>query len=120
MKDLEILEFLKIIQSNKSLILEKVSGTVGNTEIVLDKLRFETARSICGNLWNNLSDYHEFKGEYFESWEHYSGDITYPVSGEEVYESLENCWVGEQGELRFSLIDHLVKCYSEQLGRKIS
>ena len=116
MKDLEILEILKVLQSNKALILEKASGKGGNTEIVLDKILFKTARSICGNLWDNLSSYHEFKDEYFESWEHYSGNIIYPVSGAEVYDSLENCWVGEQGELRFSLIDHLVKCYSEQLG----
>ena len=37
MKDLEILEILKVLQSNKNLILEKVSGKGGDTEVVLVK-----------------------------------------------------------------------------------
>lgn len=115
MKDLEILEFLKVLQSNKELILEKVLGAGDNTEIVLDKIRIQTYSSICGNMWNTLSFRHDFKDEYYESWKHYSGEFSYPVSGEEIYNSLENYWVGEQGELRFDLIDHLVKCYSNQL-----
>ena len=115
MKDLEILQFLKVLQSNKELILGKVSGEGGIVEIVLGKVRFHTDYSICGNIWNSLTFNHDLKTEYYRSWEYYSGDCSYPVSGKAVYESLENFWVGEQGELRFSLIDHLVKCYSEQL-----
>ena len=115
MKDLEILEILKLIQSNKKLILEVFSGKGDNTEVVLGKVRFHTDYSICGNIWNSLTFNHDLKTEYYRSWEYYSGDCSYPVSGKAVYESLENFWVGEQGELRFSLIDHLVKCYSEQL-----
>ena len=119
MKDLEILETLKVLQSNKNLILEKVSGNKGcNTEVVLGKVRFHTDYSICGNIWNSLTFNHDLKTEYCRSWEYYSGDYSYPVSGKAVYNSLENFWTGEQGELRFSLIDHLVKCYSKQLGVK--
>jgi len=118
MKDLEILELLKVLQSNKKLILEKVSGKGGNTEVLLGKVIFHTDLSICGNIWNSLTFKHNLKNEYNRSWEYYSGDCSYPVSGKAVYESLENFWVGEQGELRFSLIDHLVKCYSKQLGVK--
>ena len=115
MKDLEILEFLKVLQANKDLILEKVSDAGDSTEIVLDKIRIQTYSSICGNMWNTLSFRHDFKDDYYESWKHYSGESSYPVSGEEVYDSLENYWEGEQGELRFDLIDHLIKCYSEQM-----
>ena len=115
MKDLEILEILKVLQSNKNLILEKVSGKGGNTEFVLGEVIFHTDYSICGNIWNSLTFNHDLKTEYYRSWEYYSGECSYPVSGKAVYESLENFWVGEQGELRFSLIDHLVKCYSKQL-----
>ena len=118
MKDLEILELLKTIQSNKKLILEKVSVKGDNTEVVLGKVRFHTDYSICGNIWNSLTFNHDLKTEYYRSWEYYSGCCSYPVSGKAVYESLANFWVGEQGELRFSLVDHLVKCYSEQLGEK--
>ena len=118
MKDLEILEILKVLQSNKKLILEKASGKEANTEVVLGKVVLLTVCGICGNIRNNLTFDHEIKDEYLESWEHYSGEYAYPVSGEEVYLSLENFWVGEQGELRFSLIDHLVECYIEQLGVK--
>lgn len=119
MKDLEILEILKVLQSNKKLIFESVSGKGDNTEVVLDKVCFHTDYSICGNIWNSLTFNHDLKTEYYRSWEYYSGECCYPVSGKAAYESLENFWVGEQGKLRFSLIDHLVKCYSEQLGEKV-
>ena len=118
MKDLEILELLKVLQANKKLILEKVSVKGDNTEVVLGKVRFLQYYSICGIIWNSLTSNHDLKTEYYRSWEYYSEDCSYPVSGKAVYNSLENFWVGEQGELRFSLIDHLVKCYSKQLGVK--
>ena len=118
MKDLEILKFLKVLQSNKALILEKASDAGYNTEILLGKIRIKTYNGICGNMWNNLGYEHDFYTGYYEGWEYYSGCVAYPVSGEVFYESLGNYWVGEQGELRFSLIDHLVKCYSKQLGVK--
>ena len=118
MKDLEILDFLKVLQSNKPLILEKASCKVNKTELLIGKLRFYNNRSICGNMWENLGYSSDLKDEYFESWDSYSGSEGYPVSGKVVYESLENFWVGKQAKLRFSLIDHLVKCYSEQLGVK--
>ena len=118
MKDLEILDFLKVLQANKDLILEKVSDAGDNTEIVLDKIRLQTYSGICGNVWNTLSYKHDFNTAYYESWKHYSGDTGFPISGEDVYTSLGNYWAGDQGKLRFDLIDHLVKCYSRQLGVK--
>lgn len=47
-------------------------------------------------------------------WKYFSGDIAYPVSGEDVWEAHAHngsLWKGEQLELRLSLIDYLLtKC----------
>ena len=47
-------------------------------------------------------------------WKYFSGDVAYPVSGEEVWlvhADNGSLWEGEQLELRLSLIEHLLtKC----------
>lgn len=55
-----------------------------------------------------------FVKENCGDWNHFSGDLSYPVSSKEVFSyHRNNCdlWNGEQLELRLSLIDHLLtKC----------
>ena len=49
-------------------------------------------------------------------WKHYSGNRMFPVLNEvaglsnlEIYMKTSNLWVGKQGELRRSLVRHLIK-----------
>ena len=73
--------------------------------------------TLCDNICKKVNDswlgYKTVK-EFSKSWEHYSGEERYPVSGEEVWEEgLYNdtlfWWTGEQLELRISLLEH-IKC----------
>ena len=73
-------------------------------------------RSICGNIWCNLSYGHEIDKQHFKSWKHYSCDEEYPVLCQGVYNETENFWIGEQLELRSDLVKHLVNCYEKELG----
>ena len=50
--------------------------------------------------------------KFSETWEHYSGDDSYPVSGmrewNRCYDTDKTLWwVGEQLELRMSLLEHI-------------
>ena len=48
--------------------------------------------------------------KFSNTWEHYSGDDSYPVSGEEVWNEVSyEWWKGEQLDLRMSLLEH-IKC----------
>lgn len=63
---------------------------------------------ICYNLFNltdsiNLSL--DFVADNCEDWEHFSGDVDYPIEG---YNDDCDLWEGEQLELRLSLLDHLI------------
>ena len=111
----EILEYLKgILSVEQELALKDnmvVFFTTDDGCYSLDK-----NRSICGNIWNNLSFGHEIDKQHFKSWKSYSGDEDYPVLGECVYNETENFWVGEQLKLRLDLVKHLVNCYEKELG----
>ena len=52
------------------------------------------------------------------NWEYFSGDVNYPVSGEEIWnQGLDDTlfwWTGEQLELRMSLLEH-IKCEVSKL-----
>lgn len=77
---------------------------------------------ICGNLSGN---HKEVLQKHFKTWNHYSGDILYPVPDPEdkltprflYYEVCEraiflkegNMWVGAYGELRLDLVRHILQ-----------
>ena len=72
----------------------------------------------CDNVWIDN------RYEFFKSWEHFSGSLTYPVpitdslfstpSAQYNY-SMDNrsLWIGKQLGLRLDLLDHLIKCFGE-------
>lgn len=70
---------------------------------------FNTRYGICYNLMNKIEDCaFLFVASNSDDWEFYSGCTAYPVV--EPYRYYGGCyWVGEQLELRLSLIDHLIK-----------
>ena len=79
--------------------------------------KIDRSYALCDNICKKVNDswlgYKTVK-EFSKSWEHYSGEERYPVSGEEVWEEgLYNdtlfWWTGEQLELRISLLEH-IKC----------
>lgn len=113
MKALDILNFLKLLKENR----EKIEQCVNNMHsgFIVEGLDFDVRASVCGLVWNNLSYSHEINETYFKSWKHYSNEESFPVSGENVYYSLDNFWEGDQGWLRFDLIDHLISCYEKDL-----
>ena len=46
---------------------------------------------------------------YFKTWPHYSGYVHFPVgNGSEDYYERVNLWVGDIGELRLNLLDHMI------------
>ena len=114
-EDQEILEYLKgVLSAEQELALEdnmSVFFTTNDGCYSLDK-----ERSICGNIWNNLSYGHEIDTQHFKSWKSYYGNPYYPVLGQGVYNETDNFWIGEQLELRLDLVKHLVNCYEKELG----
>ena len=71
--------------------------------------------AICENL-DILTDYscsaYSCVNKFSKTWEHYSGEESYPVSGELVWDKInwsnpELWWTGEQLELRMSLLEHI-------------
>ena len=114
-KDQEILWYLKgVLSAEQELILAdnmSVFFTTYDGCYSLDK-----NRSICGNMWNNLSYVHEIDTRHFKSWRSYSGNEDYPVLGKDVYDKTSNLWIGEQLELRLDLVKHLVNCYEKEIG----
>ena len=73
--------------------------------------------ALCENICKKVNIFglgHHVVKKFSPSWEHYSGEESYPVSGEEVWdEGIYNgtlfWWTGEQLELRMSLLKH-IKC----------
>lgn len=69
---------------------------------------------ICKNLYEKTNGSYstEILVEKFSpTWQYFSGDTLYPVSGEAVWckhlEDREMWWTGEQLELRMSLLEHI-------------
>lgn len=44
----------------------------------------------------------------YMNWPHFSGDATYPISGEVEFEDSDNLWVNHSGELRRSMLNHMI------------
>ena len=114
-EDQEILEYLKgVLSAEQELMIEDnmvVFFTTDDGCYSLDK-----KRSICGNIWKNLSFGHEIDKQHFKSWKQYSYDEDYPVLGRDVYDKTKNFWIGKQLKLRLDLVKHLVNCYEKEIG----
>ena len=85
-------------------IQEMLNGNIDETNAICENLDILTDN---GTAYFCVS-------KFSETWEHYSGDKHYPVSGEEVwdrgiFDDSLFWWTGEQLELRMSLLKHL-KC----------
>lgn len=71
--------------------------------------------ALCENICQKTDKFwlgYEVVSKFSNSWEHYSGDDSYSVSGEEVwnrcyYTDKTLWWTGEQLELRMSLLEHI-------------
>ena len=92
--------------NNKELLLNAIedllAGDINET--------YALCENICqkvGDSWTGFKAVREFS----KSWEHCSGDVNYPVSGEEIWDQgLDDTlfwWTGEQLELRMSLLEHI-------------
>ena len=95
--------------NNKELLLNAIEDLLAGN---IDQ-RVALCANICKKVNDSWLGYKTVK-EFSKSWEHYSGEERYPVSGEEVWEEgLYNdtlfWWTGEQLELRISLLEH-IKC----------
>ena len=93
--------------SKKDLLLNAIEEMLNGN---IDK-----TNAICENL-DSLTDYscsaYSCVNKFSKTWEHYSGEVGYPVSGEIVWDKInwsnpELWWTGEQLELRMSLLEHI-------------
>lgn len=93
------------MNSKRKLLLNAIEGMFnGNIDervAICENLDALTEKFLLGyKIINKLSP----------SWIHFSGDKTYPISGDiEWVKQFEgnSLWKGEQRELRFSLLEHL-------------
>lgn len=79
---------------------------------------FDYEVGICGNAdacVHNRLDLDALKS-MFVSWQHYSGDLTYPVPSPQAdarpsrtYQMADNVWVDDYGDLRMDLLNHCIK-----------
>lgn len=84
-------------------IQEMLNGNIDETNAICENLDILTDFNITG--------YRSVK-MFSQTWEHYSGEESYPVSGENVWDTINYddptlWWQGEQRELRFSLLEHI-------------
>jgi len=66
--------------------------------------------------------FHAYMRKAVEGWEHYSGMIKYPIMyGDDAivsYHTINNCWGGEYGKLRYELLDRLIKVAEEHCNER--
>lgn len=73
----------------------------------------DTTIAICENLSKKTETFslgYDVVEKFSPSWKYYSGCEFFPVSGEEVwYDNYrkDSHWMGEQRELRISLLEHM-------------
>lgn len=115
-KDQEILRVLKILLENEEYIRKEATlvvkhGNIYEHCIFACGLEIYFYNSICAIIWESIGYDYDINKDYFRSWSKFSGSDTYPVPIGGSYEEMENYWIGEQADLRFDLIKHLIKCY---------
>jgi len=81
-----------------------------------------TTGGICLELKRKLGVKYEELFPYFKSWEHYSGNIVYPVPATnkkysviEQFDYTQNLWIREQGKLRRDLCRHIANEMEKEL-----
>ena len=93
--------------SKKDLLLNAIedmlNGSIDKTNAICENLDSLTFRARIAYLCVK---------EFSKTWEYYSGEEGYPVSGEFVWDTInfdnpELWWTGEQLELRMSLLEHI-------------
>lgn len=74
---------------------------------------FDNESGICWNLSELGKTFYNFEIKQLAlSWKHFSGDLTYPIGGEKVYQlHKENgtLWKDEQLKFRLDFIKHMIK-----------
>ena len=81
--------------------------------------------ALCENICQKTDKFwlgYDVITKFSNTWEHYSGDDSYPVSGLQewnrcYYTDKTLWWTGEQLELRMSLLEH-IKCEVLKLTNK--
>ena len=71
--------------------------------------------ALCENICQKTDKFwlgYDVVSKFSNSWEHYSGDDSYPVSGLQEWNRCYDTdktlwWTGEQLELRMSLLEHI-------------
>ena len=94
--------------SKKDLLLnaieEMLNGNIDKTNAICENLDVK----LGGSLLNG----YDIVKILSPSWKHFSGEPSYPVSGETTWDTInfdnpELWWTGEQLELRMSLLEHI-------------
>ena len=93
--------------NKKDLLLNTIEGLLAGN--------FNQNHALCENICKKVGSRwlgYYVVNEFSPSWEHYSGEESYPISGEEVWNECSNSnktlwWTGEQLELRMSLLEHI-------------
>lgn len=92
--------------SKKDLLLNAIEDLLAGN--------FKRNNALCENICKKVDNAwlgYKVVGKFSPSWEHYSGEESYPVSGEEVWDKGMGddsfWWTGEQLELRMSLLGHI-------------
>ena len=94
--------------SKKDLLLNAIedmlNGNIDKTNAICENLDVK----LGGSLLNG----YDIVKILSPSWKHFSGEPSYPVSGETTWDTInfdnpELWWTGEQLELRMSLLEHI-------------
>lgn len=81
------------------------------SKIKKGKKHFVYDAGICENLSTIMNKFVHFEVKtYAVTWKKFSGDPTFPISGEKDYlhhKEFESLWVGDQLRLRLALLSHM-------------
>ena len=84
------------------------------------KKHFIYDSGLCDNLATiGKKFYQQQIKDIVVNWKHFSGDLTYPIGGKDVYnhhKALETLWVGDQLKLRKDLIKFIKESFKEKFG----
>lgn len=83
---------------------------------------FNTYAGICYNARETGYQQCRTPNIIFQEWASYSGDIQYPVPSPKpgwtprgAFYNVDDCWVGEYGDLRMDLLNHCIKTLEKGL-----
>lgn len=108
MNNAELLDALKKVRRAAEI---HRSGSIG-------PVWFESTHGICDNVSELLRRHvdADLLKPSFVSWQHYSGDLTYPVPSAQTgvserhkYSYTDDVWIDDYGDLRMDLLNHCIK-----------